>query len=279
MMKIVKYSILINTLFHVNNLLIIYLSYFAYVKGFTIVWALLSPFLFLTFTTILLATDVRPEYKIFKKLSIIGLIVRIVTVLSVLIVIGNLSNKSILYYDLSIFTLLVILDFLISFKIYRRSVQFIDKTDYKEKRLLTNENIIKIYSLAQDKSRMQITKDMVKCDLLMGFSLGFMYLISRSELNTLLRIALIITSILLYLITIKINYRIIIYVYGELNKKRFTVNFISGVLALIFTFILAKSNTDRYSLGTILSGLICLPIFRTNRMVAVKNVNDIENHE
>ena len=281
-MKIVKTSILINSIFNLNNFLIIILFYNGYDNNFIALW-LFSPFIFVLFTTILLATDVRPEYKMFKKQAITGFIIRILTIPSVLVALGGIhdKNKIIFTFSMSIFIVFVLSDLFISMLIYKKSGNFLlEHQDYEEGRFLSAiRNTEHLFLIAQDKTRLKKTQEMVKSDTLLGLCLASMYITSRTELSQILSNLFITLSILLYIIIIKINYRIIIYIYGELNKKKFIINLVSGILALIYTYILAFHNKDIISFGFILSFILCYPILHTTRMVAAKNLKDIENQE
>ncbi len=279
-MKIVKVSILINSIFNLNNFLIIILFYNGYDNSFIALW-LFSPFIFVLVTTILLATDVRPEYKMFKKQAITGFIIRILTIPSVLVVLGGIhdENKVIFAFSMSIFIVFVLSDLFISILIYKKSGYFLlEHQDYEEGRFLSAiRNTEHLFLIAQDKTRLKKTQEMVKSDTLLGLCLASMYITSRTELSQILSNLFITLSILLYIIIIKINYRIIIYIYGELNKKKFIINLVSGIVALIYTYILALHNKDIISFGFILSFILCYPILHTTRMVAVKNLQNIEN--
>lgn len=145
MKKSIKILIILNLITYINTFLFWFVYTYAkedLVRHWGVLGAwILSPLLFITITTFILATDNKEEYKIFKKEAIADWIIRFV---SICIVFREFNFKFLSYEYIiqqSIVVILLIINMILELKMYNKAKAYIpvEKNDYDREKISEDE--------------------------------------------------------------------------------------------------------------------------------------------
>jgi len=240
------------------------------------VWAL-TPYIFATISSFILATDYRRELMIFKKEAIIDWIVR---VLSCIVVFqefnfGFMSNEYIIQQV--IVAVLFVINLALEFKMYNKAKSHVycNNEINKEEKISENEK--------------QNIKNMGKATTLGVTSLFIVGAISMSVTSTthiggglLSKLIAIIASVCVFVWFLNINLRkcLLFYLDKDLAKRTFIRDGIYAtigyVLCLLVAFEVFGTSELLFSLTTIIGVLSLYPTITTNRKMGLRYKKVVE---
>lgn len=278
MKKSVKILIILNLITYISSFLFSF--FYTYAKedlvrhwGVLGVWTL-SPLLFITITTFILATDNKEEYKIFKKEAIADWIIRFV---STCIVFREFNFKFLSYEYIvqqSIVVILLIINMILEFKMYKKAKAYIpaEKNDYDREKISEDEKQ-NIRNMG-----MATTTGLVSFLVFTGLGLSILESTHTYE-NVFPRVGSLVFSVGVFLWFLQKNYEKckIFYLDKSLAKKVFKKDAIYTAVGFMICFFIEvlklSSFMPQYKIyfsHYIIAILFLYPTIKTNRKMALR---------
>lgn len=267
----IKYLIKLNIINYINNFLYSFVLSLKGVDGYLSLWSI-SPLIFLTLTSFILATDNKPEYKIFKKEALLDFIVRVIGC-----GVGFLNYRvKFLSYGfilrMSIIFLLMIINLFIEYRIYKKS------KDYT----LTEENK-NVNNISFNFTQSSLNKGKAATIGLITF-----YVYTASVLSMVLITPSIqnynIFTIPLFVIFICFNYlKLDLYFADKIAMmKRFYKDSFFALIGFLINFIVSfnvvDNNNSVKNLCVLIGVLTLYPTIKTNREIAKEYRKEVNNN-
>jgi hypothetical protein len=255
----IKNIIYLNILCYLNNFVYILISSNIKIDGYISLWVL-SPFVFLTMTSVLIETKYHKEHLYIKKYAIIDFILRF---FGCLVAFSEFNLNFRLKIILSI--ILIILNIIIEIMMLNKK----DNISYQKK--LPSKRIYKVNESNTGKSQLIGIVTFIMISFFIGV-VGAEYSIKRIDIKFIF-----LTIMILILFTI-LEYKKITEYYIEKNIRRKLLlrNIISFGCGVVF-FILQKLLLNRESFDLLSNFIIivsALPSIETTRNIAVDYMNN-----
>lgn len=263
MEKSVKNLMLINIINYANNFLFAYVNGFMTIKGTLAMWAV-SPLLFLTLSSFILATDNKEEYKVFKKEAILDYVIRIVA-----------YAVAFFNYKFEILSFEYIMRFIILILLFVVSMLLEYKMYQKAKRYVSNIQKNKMEHVSEAEKRN--IRYMGRAGTL-GVTSFFIVAAGAMNVTTFVNLHnyYIVIPIAVFIVFLHMNYAKVklFYLDKEFGKRIFIRDTIYACLGFIFNIFIALKifsfGEGGPTIGILLGILSLYPTIRTNRKMAIR---------
>ncbi|MFD3449342.1 hypothetical protein ACFDTO_32720 [Microbacteriaceae bacterium 4G12] len=263
MEKAVRYLITINILNYVNNFLFAYVNSFVTLKGPVAMWAVL-PWLFLTLSSFILATDNKEEYKVFKKEAITDYVIR---VMAFAVAFFNQKFEIFSFEYIMRFVLLIILfaiSMLLEYKMYQKAKRYIPSTPKSKIENVSEAEKRNIRYMGRAVT-LGVTSFLIVCGV--GMNIALLANIHKYYIAI---------SITVFIIFLHMNYTKVdlFYLNKALRNRIFIRDSIYACLGFIFNLLIALGifsfGDGGSTFGIMIAVCSLYPTIRTNRKMALR---------
>ncbi|MEI4618310.1 hypothetical protein [Bacillus cereus] len=269
MEKSIKILIVLNLFNYLNNFIFIHVNSLIELEGLGAMW-FVSPLLFLTLTSFILATDNKIEYSIFKKEALFDFLIRIVS--AVIAFVNYKFELFSLEYNLRV-TLLMVL-FLISILLEYRMLKKVRKGFEPFKKNIDD-------NISEEEKRN--IRNMGKA---VRLGVGSFYLVAAGAMNVTILVNLhmyyIAISIGVFIVFLQMNYTKVklLYLAKDLKRRIFIRDSLIACLGFIFNVFIAigiiSFGEGEQTLGILLGIFSLYPTIQTNRKIALRHKHIVE---
>ncbi|HFK1407910.1 TPA: hypothetical protein ACGXKU_003986 [Bacillus cereus] len=269
MERSIKILIVLNLFNYLNNFVFIHVNSLIELEGLGAMW-FVSPLLFLTLTSFILATDNKIEYGIFKKEALFDFLIRIVS--AAIAFVNYKFEVFSLEYNLRV-TLLMVL-FLISILLEYRMLKKVRKGVEPFKKNIDD-------NISEEEKRN--IRNMGKA---VRLGVGSFYLVAAGAMNVTILVNLhmyyIAISIGVFIVFLQMNYTKVklLYLDKDLKRRIFIRDSLIACLGFIFNIFIAigiiSFGEGEQTLGILLGIFSLYPTIQTNRKIALRHKRIVE---
>ncbi|KFN01417.1 putative membrane protein [Bacillus clarus] len=264
-----KILMVLNVLNYLNNFVFMYVNGFMVLEGPTAMW-FVSPLLFLTLTSFILATDYKIEYQIFKKEALFDYIIRVI---AAVIAFFN--------YKFEFFSFEYILRFTLVLLLFIASIVL----EYGMLRKVKS-NVGTIEKNTEDVVTEEEKQNIRKMGKAVRLGVTSFFLVTAGAMNVTvvanLHMYYIAISIGVFIVFLRMNYTKVklLYLDKNLKKRIYIRDSLYACLGFIFNVFIAigifSFGEGEQTLGILIGCLSLYPTIRTNRKIALRHKHIVE---